>query len=579
MKTQNYLGYVTIIAFAIFALFSCELENAQPIDPKEDDDEISDDFGMGTDYEQEQAGAPYIPMDLSLVTLSDASAVLQSSVSLEPWVPPVLSQGAYGTCTAWACGYFARTIMYARENNLSKSDLDDKNNVFSPLDLFLSMDGRGNNCMGSWSGEAFSVMQNRGIATIATAPYENLGNCDWNPLPAWNNEAGNFKIEKYRRVEHTNIEALKSYIQLGRPVQVSCKLGLNFRYINDDSVWYEDDYSGEDRYHGRHAMVITGYDDDMGANGAFRIVNSWGSNWGDNGYFWVDYNFFANQFCYSAYIIDGDRGGLSDAVFDANVINPNFRVDGKDLLAVQLIDEYDDYPGNPANARALTYNVFNRGYETVPSGDKWNIVYYYYNAFDPENDFGVIIYDYFTNEVGAPGEHGDFSDLPNGVLDHYGHFNWWNNVDIPSGYSAASAVYGDDGYDYDFVFYYQMPNITGQYYFVLYADGFNVIDEQYEQNNFMFFTGHEKKPLEIVNGIIQESSLKSGLQLGTLPSDLKTGQPNAYDLDEIAALVKYQMKEGILDAKAIEYLNNPKANPQQGRGFIGRQIVNARLPR
>ncbi len=570
-KTRRYLGYATIMAFTLLPLFSCEEDEYQP-------DKISD-FGTGTDYDQEKSGAPHIPMDLSLVTLSDASLNLSSKVCLEPWVPPVLSQGAYGTCTAWACGYFARTIMYARENDLSKADLEDDRNVFSPLDLFLSLEGRGDSCGGSWSGEAFNVMQNRGIATLATAPYQNLGICDWSTPPTWNNEAGNFKIEKYRRVDHTNIEALKGYIQLGRPVQVSCKLGLNFRYVRDNSVWYEDDYSGTDKDHGRHAMVITGYDDDMGANGAFRIVNSWGTNWGDKGYFWVDYNFFANQFCYNAYIIDGDKGGLSEAVFDANVINPNYRVDGKDLLAVQLIDEYDDYPGNPANARALTYNVFNRGREHVPSSNQWNIVYYYYNAYDPENDFGIIIYDYFTNEIGEPGEHGDFDDLPDGGLDHYGHFNWWNNVNIPSGYSAASAVYGDDGYDYDFIYYYHLPQITGQYYFVLYADGFNDIDEQYEQNNFMFFTEQEKKPLNIVNGVIQNTGLKSGEQLGTLPSQLKSDQPNAYSIDEISALIQYQKKVGVLDTKALEYLNTPKSFSQQGRGFTGRQFIEARLPR
>ncbi|MFW5708204.1 MAG: C1 family peptidase [Bacteroidota bacterium] len=573
MKTPRYWNYLPFLFVALVTFFSCEPDDYTPEKDPENE------YTTGTDYEMEQAGAPYVPMDLSLVTLSDATAVSGSMVSLEPWVPPVRSQGAYGTCTAWACGYYARTIMYARENDLSKADLENAGNVFSPLDLFLSMDGRGVNCRGSWPGEAFSVMQNRGIATLATAPYENLGNCSGSPLPDWNNEAGNYKIEKYRRVDPENIEALKSYIQLGRPIQVSCYLGLNFRYIDDGSVWYEDDYSGSDDDHDRHAMVIVGYDDDKGANGAFRIVNSWGPHWGDDGYFWVDYNFFAQEFCYAAYIIDGDKGGLSDAVVDGSVINPNYRVDGKDLLAVQLIDEYDDYPGNPPNARALTYNVFNRGLQPVPASNKWNIVYYYYNAYNPENDFGIIIYDYFTNEVGAPGQHGDFNELPEGVLHPYGQFNWWNNVDIPSGYSAATAVYGHDGYDYDFLYYYQVPDITGEYYFVLYADGFNTIGEQFEQNNFMFFTGENQQPLTLVNGVIQESGLKSGPQTGAFPMDMKDAQPNAYDIDEISALVQHQKKEGILDKKAQEYRSTSRSVNQQGRGYTGKGIIRARLLR
>ncbi len=35
-----------------------------------------------------------------------------------------------------------------------------------------------------------------------------------------------------------------------------------------------------------HAMVITGYDDDRSA---YRVLNSWGTDWGDHGYLWWDY--------------------------------------------------------------------------------------------------------------------------------------------------------------------------------------------------------------------------------------------------------------------------------------------------
>ena len=37
-----------------------------------------------------------------------------------------------------------------------------------------------------------------------------------------------------------------------------------------------------------HAMVIIGYDDDK-FGGSYRILNSWGENWGDNGKLWMRY--------------------------------------------------------------------------------------------------------------------------------------------------------------------------------------------------------------------------------------------------------------------------------------------------
>lgn len=45
-------------------------------------------------------------------------------------------------------------------------------------------------------------------------------------------------------------------------------------------------------------MTVVGYDDNK-YGGAFRIVNSWGTGWGDGGFYWVEYNEFARD-CYMA---------------------------------------------------------------------------------------------------------------------------------------------------------------------------------------------------------------------------------------------------------------------------------------
>ncbi len=562
----------------MFFLVSCEdfiesmEEEEEQIDDQDDD--VDDDFGTGLDKDKEEESLKTIPSDLSLVTIADANVNTGSRVVLTDYVPPVRSQGQYGTCTAWATGYYARTIMYARENNLSKTDLEDDRNVFSPLDVYLSID-RAPNCGGSWPGSAFEVMQNRGIATLATAPYENLGDCSQSPSSSWTNEASKYKIDSYRTVDFTSVEAVKSYLQQGRPVQVSCVLGLDFQSKRDGEVMYSDDYSGSPDNHGRHAMVCVGYDDDKGANGAFLIVNSWGTNWGDDGYVWIDYKYFtagedANGLVYSAYVIEGDKGGLSDEILDDDVINPNHRVDGKDLMASELIDreekEYDD-------DRYITYNVFNRGKAEIPASDQWNVVYYYYNAYDPEDDFGILVYDYYTDEVGVKGDWGYSFDESHATLKAYGDFNYWNNVDVPSGKAVATAAEGSGG-DYNFTVGYDVPDhLNGDYYFVLFADGFNVIEEQYEQNNFRFFTGKGGKPVKITNGVVDESSLKSTGKRSANALELKKESPNAYTTDEIKGLIQYQRKAGILDEKAQQFLKN--AQKRDGRNLRGKRIVKA----
>lgn len=334
---------------------------------------------------------------------------------------------------------------------------------------------------------------------------------------------------------------------------------------------YDDDYSAEPEKHGRHAMCLIGYDDDKGDNGAFRVVNSWGTNWGDNGFFWVDYKFFADKFCYAGYVLEGDKGGLSEGMINEEIINPNYLVDGKDLITVRFTDE-DNPDSNSDRDRRLTYNVFNKGKEQINASEDWNIIYYYYNAFDPENDFGIIVYDYYTDDVGATykGQNGDFADVSINMRE-YGAFNWWNYVDVPSGYSVARAV-GGDGYDYDFEYDYTMPDITGKYYLVMMADGFNALDEQFEQNNFIFLTGKDKAPLNITNGVITDIPQKSNKENTVYCNELKKAQANAYNINEISKLIKYQQRTGKLQKRARE-LKALKSNRN------GKKLVKARLAR
>lgn len=38
-----------------------------------------------------------------------------------------------------------------------------------------------------------------------------------------------------------------------------------------------------------HAVVLVGWDDNIGTNGAWIIKNSWGSGWGEEGYMYIGY--------------------------------------------------------------------------------------------------------------------------------------------------------------------------------------------------------------------------------------------------------------------------------------------------
>ncbi len=46
-------------------------------------------------------------------------------------------------------------------------------------------------------------------------------------------------------------------------------------------------YNKDDKFLGGHAVLCVGYDD---SRSCFRILNSWGTNYGDSGYFWLHYD-------------------------------------------------------------------------------------------------------------------------------------------------------------------------------------------------------------------------------------------------------------------------------------------------
>lgn len=52
-----------------------------------------------------------------------------------------------------------------------------------------------------------------------------------------------------------------------------------------------------------HAVCVVGYDDEK-FGGAFKLVNSWGKSWGEDGHFWITYPDYADytKYGYQAYL-------------------------------------------------------------------------------------------------------------------------------------------------------------------------------------------------------------------------------------------------------------------------------------
>lgn len=535
MKKLLKLFLPILIISPLFFMTSCEDLTEEEID------ELL--YGLGWTEEEEE-----LEQIESSIYLGDGD--LPPTVNLVDKFPPIGNQGKYGTCVTWAAGYNMKTMLEGVDRGLSTSQLADPANQFSPKDLFWAIPNnkKGGNCNGTNFEIAFDLLQSRGIATMASVPYTGLDDCADGTPNAWDSEAENFKIENYRKIT-PDISTVKTYLAQGRPVVIGARIGDNFLRWNNSSVISSDTYaySGQHAY---HALIVGGYDDNKGPNGAFKLINSWSTAWGDDGYIWMDYAFFQNSFCFAAFVAKNKLSNYNPDQDGDNQVDPDDIVTGSaDLLAWDLADFDNPNETNP-RARNIEYNVYNLGDRVIQASEEWNIAYIYYNAYDAD-EWGILLFDTYTDDRDSPDHNGPLEEGP-GLSG-----NWWNNIDVPGG-SSVAEVFGSS----KFTWGYNVPeNLNGYYYFVLVADGYDVISEYDESNNYYYFTDNFGYPIYVENGIIDDPIGKTnpqGLTPKPKPNKLsKAPSPtartpqnlNTYTPEEIQAMIKYQRENGLLKSK------------------------------
>jgi hypothetical protein len=133
----------------------------------------------------------------------------------------------------------------------------------------------------------------------------------------------------------------------------------------------------------------------------------------------------------------------------------------------------------------------------------------------------------------------------------------WNNFDVQPGKRASEEEFPDG-----FIISYTMPEITGNYYLVIYADAYEDIKETNENNNFYFITAANGKPMKFTNGVL-ESTIAMSNVLGKKMSNPKPahsvaelGELNGYTPQEIKFLLKQSKKNGTLAKKIAQYREN-----------------------
>jgi C1A family cysteine protease len=201
---------------------------------------------------------------------------------------PVKNQGNCGSC--WAFSAIGLIENLCEENDLSEQAL-----VSCIPD---------NDCGGGWHGYALEYINIEGTPDEACFPYEaSNGNCS----DKCSDPAVLAKIQTYDKYgrwgEPTSqtVNDLKALLQTG-PALVTLDVPDDGTFDNYNGGIYN--YSGGQIPAGRgHSVLAVGYDD---AQQYFKVKNSWGSNWGESGYFRISFNDVTDDVNFGGYACTGE---------------------------------------------------------------------------------------------------------------------------------------------------------------------------------------------------------------------------------------------------------------------------------
>jgi hypothetical protein len=234
---------------------------------------------------------PTSSVDRSLYgTFTSNSADLSTSV----YFPPIGDQVSNGACTSWAFGYYAFGYMLAKQQDWRDTSAGNPEHLVSVNFIFNKITST--TYFGGDTGSSFNAntqfLLNWGAASMASVPYS------YKDIKSWGNEtamdeAGNYKITGSTLIRYSSstVQEIKNKINNYTPVVFAMNANVFQTYYKDGGhvvSAYEYDFTTTN-----HAQTIIGYDDNVTDDnefGAFKVANSWGEGFGEDGFYWITYD-------------------------------------------------------------------------------------------------------------------------------------------------------------------------------------------------------------------------------------------------------------------------------------------------
>lgn len=266
-----------LLLLLIFIYFSCKKNETEP---------STQNFATGLLESTNLSGYSYADIP--------TSGPIPTSFDLSAKMPTVQNQLNQSSCVAFASMYVKSYHEYVEKGltQYTESDIMSPSFIYNQTNAYkIRNNGVGCQNSGSFFDDVLNFLKNNGVCSISDMSY-NENDCSTLPNQNTINKAKLNKITSFRRVNMSNNSDVKTLIYTGSPILIGVETDNNFHnaslLTNGKYIWK----GNNSKKTGLHALVIVGYDDNIQA---FKIINSWGNNWGNNGYAWIAYDYIATS--------------------------------------------------------------------------------------------------------------------------------------------------------------------------------------------------------------------------------------------------------------------------------------------
>jgi hypothetical protein len=244
------------------------------------------------------AGMPSTPV-FRFPLLDEASPSIPSFVNLGQFFGPVRDQGQEGSCTGFALAYKMRAL----RNIAGLGDVE-----FSPAFIYYEerlKEGDPTQDAGAYPPDGLAILQTLGCAPEKDEPYV-PGQYNVPPPEKALADANRYRLGKWWAVvrgangpepgqARAAILPILQLLAAKVPVNLAVLVHQSFELAPGGRIPMPGPQA-TDPLLGGHDLEACGYKDDPSAPGGGWVFgpNSWGSGWGDNGYFWLPYDYVAN---------------------------------------------------------------------------------------------------------------------------------------------------------------------------------------------------------------------------------------------------------------------------------------------